>query len=112
MLKKVTIGLVVFATATFGMSLSQLNSATKAELTEIKGIGVAKADSIIKELKNGKFKSFDGLIKRVKGIGEHMATNIKNDIKSGDKTKKQKAKEPKKKTHKKTKTKNKDKNKK
>ena len=44
MLKKVIAGFLVLATSTlFGMSLSQLNSASKSELMEINGIGDVKA---------------------------------------------------------------------
>ena len=82
MLKKVIIGCVVLATSSvFGMSLNQLNSATKVELMEIKGIGDAKATAILKERKKGSFKSFEDF-QRVEGIGEQTAKNVKNDVKS------------------------------
>jgi len=88
MIKKflLTLG-VVSVTTVFGMSLSQLNSASKADLMKINGIGEAKAEAIIKERAKGKFKSFEDL-QRVKGVGPQMASNIKNDIKVGDKVKK------------------------
>lgn len=88
MLKIVIAGLLIFATVSFGMSLTKLNGASKAELMEIKGIGEVKAAALIKERKKGKFKSFDGLAERVEGIGEQTAANLKNDTKSGDKEKK------------------------
>jgi len=82
MLKKLIAGfLILAATSVFGMSLNKLNSASKTDLVQIKGIGDAKADAIIKERKKGKFKSFKDLT-RVKGIGEAIASNIKNDVKS------------------------------
>jgi competence protein ComEA len=82
MLKKLIAGfLILAATSVFGMSLNKLNSATKTELVQIKGIGDAKADAIIKERKKSKFKSFADLT-RVKGIGEAVASNVKNDVKS------------------------------
>ena len=82
MLKKVMAGLLVLATSSvFGMNLNELNSASKAELMEINGIGEAKAAAIIKERKKAKFKSFED-IQRVDGIGEKTAKNIKNDVKS------------------------------
>ena len=88
MLKKVIIGCIVFATTSvFGMSLNQLNSASKAELMEINGIGDAKASAIIKERKKGKFKSFEDF-QRVEGIGEQTTKNVKNDVKSSPKDKK------------------------
>ena len=88
MLKKVLTGVLLLATTSvFGMSLNQLNSASKAELMEINGIGDAKAAAIIKERKKGKFKSFEDF-QRVEGIGEQTAKNVKNDVKSSHKEKK------------------------
>ncbi len=81
MFKKIIATVLICATTTlFGMSLSEVNAATKAELMEIKGIGETKASAIIKERENGEFKSFDDL-QRVKGVGEKMAQNIKDDVK-------------------------------
>jgi len=84
MLKKITAGLLIMATASFGMSLGELNKASKDELMQINGIGEVKASSIIKERRKGKFKSFDGLSSRVDGVGEQIAANVKNDIKVGE----------------------------
>ena len=82
MLKKVIVGCLVIATSSlFGMSLNQLNSASKAQLMEINGIGEAKATAIIQERKKEKFKSFEDF-QRVEGIGEQTAKNVKNDVKS------------------------------
>jgi len=81
-------GVLVFGMSSlFAMSLSQLNSASKAELMEINGIGEVKAAAIIKERKHGKFKSFDDLT-RVEGIGKQTAANVKNDVKSAADVKK------------------------
>ena len=89
MLKKVIAGLLVFGVSSVcAMSLNQLNSASKAELVEINGIGEAKASAIIKERKINKFKSFDDLT-RVKGIGPSIASNLKNDVKSNTTNKKE-----------------------
>ena len=85
MYKKVIAGFLVFATSTvFGMSLDQLNSASKTELMEINGIGEAKATAIMKARK---FNSFEDVLK-VKGVGEKLVSNIKNDVKSQSKSKK------------------------
>ena len=90
MLKRVMAGVLILSlTSLFGMSLKALNKADKSELMEIKGIGEAKADAIIKERKNGKFKSFED-VTRVKGIGESIANNIKDDVKVKEEPKKEK----------------------
>ena len=101
MFKKIIAGFLILATSTlFGMSLSALNSASKAELMEINGIGEVKATAIIKERRKGKFKSFED-VQRVEGIGEQTADNIKRGVKSSDGVKKV-SKKKKTKTNKKT----------
>ena len=101
MFKKIIAGFLILATSTlFGMSLSELNNASKAELMEINGIGEVKAEAIIKERKKGKFKSFEDL-QRVEGIGEQTADNIKRGVKSSNNVKKV-SKKKKTKTNKKT----------
>ena len=93
MLKKVMAGFLIFATVSlFGMTLKELNSASKTDLIKIKGIGEAKAEAILKERKKGKFESFKDLT-RVKGIGESIAGNVKHDVKSSEKSKKETKKE-------------------
>ena len=81
--------LILSMTSLFGMSLKELNKADKSELMQIKGIGEAKADEIIKERKKEKFKSFED-VTRVKGIGEATVKNIKDDVKIKEKPKKEK----------------------
>ena len=96
MFKKVITGFVIFATVSlFGMSLKELNRAHKTELMQIKGIGEAKADAIIKERQKSHFKSFED-VTRVKGIGEAIANNIKHDVKVKEKPSKEKKKDHKK----------------
>jgi len=110
MFKKIIAGFLILATTTlFSMSLTKLNSASKAELMEINGIGDAKASAIIKERKKGKFKSFEDF-QRVEGIGEQTAANVKSGVKSADKVKPVKKSSKKKTTSsKKTKSSSKDK---
>ena len=96
MFKKVITGFIIFATVSlFGMSLKELNRAHKSELIQIKGIGEAKAEAIIKERQKEHFKSFKD-VTRVKGIGEVIANNIKNDVKVKEEPNKEKKKDHKK----------------
>jgi competence protein ComEA len=108
MLKKMIAGILVFGMGSlFAMSLSQLNSASKAELMEINGIGEVKAAAIIKERRKGKFKSFED-VQRVVGIGEQTADNIRRGVKNSNDAKKVAKKtktKAKKRTAKKTKSK-------
>jgi len=88
MFKKIIAGILVFGMSSlFAMSLSALNSASKAELMEINGIGEVKAAAIIKERRHGKFKSFED-VQRVEGIGEQTADNIRRGVKNSDDVKK------------------------
>ena len=88
MLKKIIAGLMLFASLSFGMSLTKLNGASKADLMEINGVGEVKASEIIKQRRRGKFKSFADLQERVDGIGEQTAANIKADVKNAEDVKK------------------------
>lgn len=57
-----------------------INTATKAELVTLNGIGDATADKIIAyRQENGKFKTIEEL-KKVPGIGDSKFENIKNKI--------------------------------
>ncbi len=57
-----------------------INTATKAELVKVKGIGEKKAERIIAyREEHGAFKSIDEL-KNVKGIGGKLVAVIKSEV--------------------------------
>ena len=68
------------STTTNQKKIININTATKAELTSLSGIGDAKAEDIINyRTQNGNFKSIDD-IKNVKGIGDAIFAKIKDYI--------------------------------
>ena len=70
--------LLFFATAAFAKI--NINTATAQELTALPGIGQAKAEAIVKHREaNGPFKTVDEL-NDVKGIGNKILENIKNEV--------------------------------
>ena len=71
-----------------------LQNASKSELMQIKGIGDKKADSIIKYRKTHKLKSASDL-KSLKGFGDKLISNVKNDVKNSTKRKKKTSKKSK-----------------
>jgi competence protein ComEA len=100
MKKIVLVGLVLASTLSFGMSVNELNKASKSELMKIKGVGESKANAIIKYKSKTKFTSISD-VEKVKGVGSALAKNIKNDVykksvssklKKNTKTKKEKEK--------------------
>jgi len=85
MLKKIMmVALVLGTTLAFGMSIKEVNKASKEELMQIKGIGEKKADAIIAARKKEKFKNFEAL-EQVKGVGPALVDNIKKDVKVKEK---------------------------
>ena len=60
-----------------------INSASVKELTKLKGIGVKKAEAIVKYRKKHCFKSVDELLK-IEGIGKKILEKNKKDIKVGE----------------------------
>ena len=71
----VLVGLVVsglFATV-------DINTASKAELVSLKGVGAKKADAILKMRKDSCFKSVEELTK-VKGIGKKFIEKHKAEL--------------------------------
>ena len=57
MFKILTLASVLTTSFVFGMSVSEVNKASKPELIKIKGIGTAKADAIIKQRMVAPFKN-------------------------------------------------------
>ncbi len=75
MLKK--LALVLACALSFGLAqAADVNSASEADLVAVKGIGPAKAKSIIETRKKSPFKSWDDLISRIPGIGEKTALGM------------------------------------
>jgi len=60
-----------------------LNSASKKELTSLKGIGAKKAEAIIEYRKSQCFKSVDELI-NVKGIGKKTIEKNRDNLTVGE----------------------------
>ena len=74
------LGLFLSASA---LASIDLNTATQSELEAIKGIGPAKAKSIVDyRQKNGPFKNLEALAS-VKGFGKASVAKFKNDLMVG-----------------------------
>ena len=73
-MKKLLLLIAMLANLAFGAV--DINTASKEELMSLKGIGAAKAEAIIAARP---FTSTDE-IKKVKGIGEGIYNNIKDEI--------------------------------
>ena len=75
MLKKIlAILAMLYAAAAF--AAVDVNTAKASELDSVKGIGPAMSQRILDERKKGKFKNWDDLISRVKGLGETSAGKL------------------------------------
>ena len=85
MMKKLLIVMLVLST--YLVAAINVQTASKAELMSISGIGEKKANSIIKYRKTHKLKSADDLL-NVKGIGKGIVKNVKGNVKSKAKGKK------------------------
>ena len=84
-MKKIVAILAIFTTLFLGAM--DLQTASKSELMEIKGIGDKKADAIIEYRKANTIKSADDL-KNIKGFGDSIIDNVKKDIKEKPNTSK------------------------
>ena len=73
----------LFAFSGMAYAVVDLNTADQAQLQTVKGIGPAKAKTIIEyRTKDGAFKSVDELTK-VSGFGEKSVTKMKGDLTVG-----------------------------
>ena len=79
MFKILTLASVLTTSFVFGMSVSEVNKASKPELMKIKGIGTVKADAVIKQRTVAPFKNMAD-VEAVKGVGPALVNNIENDI--------------------------------
>ena len=69
-----------FALSGVALAVVNINTATKEELTSLKGVGDKRAQEIIDyRKKNGNFKSVDDLGK-VPGIGPGLMKQIRSDV--------------------------------
>jgi competence protein ComEA len=72
--------LFLLMASTLTLFALDINTATKAELVKVKGIGEKKAERIIAyREEHGAFKSIDEL-KNVKGIGGKLVAVIKSEV--------------------------------
>src|SRR5439155_2314902 len=80
-MKKLLLALVTWLTI-YGVAIAtvNINTATKEELTSLKGIGEKRAQEIINyRTKNGPFKSVDDL-EKVPGIGPGIMKQIRSEV--------------------------------
>jgi len=82
-----------FAMSGAAMAVVNINTATKEELTSLKGVGDKRAQEIIDyRKKNGNFKSVDDL-EKVPGIGPGLMKQIRSQVTVTPKTSTDKASE-------------------
>jgi len=86
-MKKLLLALVTWFTI-YGVAIAtvNINTATKEDLTSVKGIGEKRAQEIINyRTKNGPFKSVDDL-QKVPGIGPGIMKQIRSEVTTTGKT--------------------------
>jgi competence protein ComEA len=80
-MKKLLLALAMwFAVTGVAMAVVNINTATKEELTTLKGVGEKRAQEIIDyRKKNGNFKSVDDL-EKVPGLGPGLMKQIRSQV--------------------------------
>jgi competence protein ComEA len=80
-MKKLLLAFAIwFALSGMALAVVNINTATKEELTSLKGVGEKRAQEIIEyRKKNGNFKSADDL-QKVPGIGPGLMKQIRSDV--------------------------------
>ena len=80
-MKKLALALVMcFALSGFAVAAVNINTATKEELMNLKGVGEKRAQEIIDyRKKNGNFKSIDEL-EKVPGMGPGLMKQIRSQV--------------------------------
>lgn len=82
-MQRLLLAIAAFLISTVAAAMVNLNTATKDELIALPGIGPAKAQSIVDyRNQHGPFKSIEE-IRKVKGIGEKLFTQIKPELQLG-----------------------------
>jgi competence protein ComEA len=91
-MKKLLLAFAIwFALSGAALAVVNINTATKEELTTLKGVGDKRAQEIIDyRKKNGNFKSVDDL-EKVPGIGPGLMKQIRSDVTVTGKTSADKA---------------------
>jgi len=83
--------LMWFAVSGVAQAVVNINTATKEELTTLKGVGEKRAQEIINyRTKNGPFKTVDDL-EKVPGIGPGIMKQIRSEVTTTGKTNIEKA---------------------
>lgn len=83
-MKRLLMGLVAALVSTVAMAAVDVNSATQAQLEDVKGLGPVKAKAIVDyRQKNGPFKTLDDLDK-VDGFGRKSIDKLRAELSVGN----------------------------
>jgi len=62
--------------ATVAFAATEVNTATRAELEAVRGVGTLIADTILVERKKGAFKDWADFVGRVRGVSDRNAARL------------------------------------